>query len=301
MMLRISTSSLLVKRVPTAVVVTASSTSKTIVQLFLSTTSSSSTSAKTPPPPSAAVAKPAVAPKPVATAAAVASKEVAEISPITARREAMRKLDRHLVYQNEELEHKYLPGPVVPKNIKELTALDSSDRNFHHIREDGKKRTVQISQMESNYPKQSPLGSESMWRIYFYNDGSSTERWQNSLMGWTSNGDPYQSNPTLTFETAADAVYFAKKCGWNYTVSEPILRQVRTDTPQYQDNFLTPMVVARLRKEGIMTKEWERSYAASSHYFRPLNYHGTQPVPQYGPHGDTIPTAPHVTSMYKKR
>lgn len=255
----------------------------------VSASSPATTASKPPAPP---------ATKPAAPPAAAAAEN--EISPITERRDLLRKMDRHLIYYNESAEKQFLPAPTLPENIKELTALDSSDVAFHNIKEDGSKRMVYIRQMEKN-SKQSPLNPESCWRIYFYEDGTSSERWENPLMGWTSNADPYQTNPPITFETAADAVYFAKKCGWNYYVHMPILRVMRDDNAQYQDNFLKPAVVLQLQKEGVQIKEWARSAAATSHYFRPLNYHGTQPVRQHGPTGTTIPIAPHVPGIYKKR
>ena len=250
--------------------------------------------------PPAATAAPVPSKPPAAAPVAAAAAAENEISPITERREQLSQMDRHLIYYNELAERQYLPGPTLPENVKEMTALDSSDVAFHNIKEDGTKRMVYIRQMEKN-SKQAPLNPESCWRIYFYEDGTSSERWENPLMGWTSNADPFQTNPPITFETAADAVYFAKKCGWKYHVHMPILRIMRDDNAQYQDNFLAPAIVTQLQKEGVQIKEWQRATAATSHYFRPLNYHGTQPVRQHGPTGTTIPIAPHVPSTYKKR
>lgn len=254
----------------------------------------------TPPTKSPAPPAPPAPAKAAAAAPPAAAAAENEISPITEHRNKLSKMDKYLVYYNELAEKQYLPGPVLPENIKELNALDMSDANYHNIKEDGTKRRVTIRQMEKS-SKQAPLNPEMCWRIYFYEDGTNSERWINPLMGWTSNADPYQSNPPITFETAADAVYFAKKCGWNYHVHMPITRVMRDDDAQYQDNFLPPAVVAQLQKEGVQTKEWQRTAAATSHYFRPLNYHGTQPVRQHGPTGTTAPIAPYVPSMYKRR
>ena len=99
-------------------------------------------------------------------------------------------------------------------------------------------------------------------------------------MGWTSNADPYQCAPPLTFENAADAVYFAKKRGWNFVVKEPITRYMRNDDCQYQDNFLPQAVAAKVKKEGTSCDHWSRSSAGTSHYFRPLKYHGDGTVVQ---------------------
>lgn len=243
-----------------------------------------STKAPAPPAP--------VAPKPAAP-------EETGLSPVTERRQELTKLDRHLVFRNEEAEAKYLPAPTLPENVSEISLLDQSDFR-HRTKIDGSPRTVIIRQ-EKKSARQAPLNPESSWRIFFYEDGTSSERWVNPLMGWTSNADPFQFNPPITFENAAEAVYFAKKCGWNYVVKHPILRYLRDDDAQYQDNFLKPAVAAKVQKEGVSCAEWQRKAAATSHYFRPLNYHGTAPVVQHGPTGQTEPVAPHVPGMYKRR
>jgi NADH dehydrogenase (ubiquinone) Fe-S protein 4 len=268
---------------------------------------SSSSTSKPPAPPAAAApaatasppAAPAPAPKAPAPAPPKAAVEETALSPITEKRNAMRKIDKHLVYYNEDAEKKFLPAPVLPENLQELQALDTSDSRFH-TKSDGNRRHVVIRQSHKS-SKQAPLNPESIWRIYFYEDGTNSERWVNPLMGWTSNADPYQSNPPITFETAADAVYFAKKCNWSYEVEEPIRRYMRNDNAQYQDNFLKPAITDQLKREGIHIKEWERKSAGTSHYFRPLNYHGTGFVRQHGPTGTTQPIAQHVPGMYKSR
>jgi ETC complex I subunit conserved region len=241
-------------------------------------------STKAPPAP--------VAPKPPAP-------EDTGLSPVTEHRQELTQLDRHLVYRNAEAEAKYLPAPVLPENISEISLLDQSDFR-RRTKMDGSPRTVIIRQ-EKKSSRQAPLNPESSWRIFFYEDGTNSERWVNPLMGWTSNADPFQFNPPITFENAAEAVYFAKKCGWNYVVKQPILRQMRNDDAQYQDNFLKPAVAAKIQKEGVACAEWQRKEAATSHYFRPLNYHGTAPVVQHGPTGQTAPVAPHVPGLYKRR
>lgn len=248
-----------------------------------------------------AAAPPAPPPKPAAPApAAAAAAPSTEISPLTEKRTEMSQIDKHLVYYNKDAESKYLPAPTLPDNIYELTALDPSDRMASlNMKSDGTQRIVHIRQAQKS-SKQAPLNPESIWRIYFYEDGTNAERWINPLMGWTSNADPYQTNPPITFETASDAVHFAQKCGWKYYVHMPIKRMMRNDNAQYQDNFLKPSIVVQLQKDGIGIKEWQRNAACTSHYFRPYNYHGTKPTPQYGPNG-TAPIAPHVTGIYKRR
>jgi ETC complex I subunit conserved region len=148
--------------------------------------------------------------------------------------------------------------------------------------------------------RQSPLAPEMTWAIFFQEDGTVSEKWTNSLMGWASNADPYQSAPPLHFDNAAEAVYFAKKRGGNYIVQHPITRYMRNDGVQYQDNFLPQAVAAKVRKEGITCDYWHRKSAGTSHYFRPLKYHGDGTVVQHGPNGEAA-IADHVKGQYKIR
>lgn len=221
--------------------------------------------------------------------------ETDAISPITQKRKEMEKFDRHMVWGKTG---EFMPAPILPEDPSEIAALDPVDHG-HRTKMDGSARTVVIRQQKKS-TRQAPLNPEVSWRIYFYEDGMISEKWTNSLMGWTSNADPYQSAPPLTFENAADAVYFAKKRGWNYVVKQPILRYMRRDDAQYQDNFLPQSVAAKLQKEGKSCDQWRRKAAGTSHYFRPLKYHGDGTVVQHGPNGKA-PIAKHVEGYYKLR
>jgi ETC complex I subunit conserved region len=192
----------------------------------------------------------------------------------------------------------HLPAPVLPENPAEIAVLDPVDQG-HRTMMSGRQRTVVIRQ-EKKSMRQAPLNPESSWRIYFYEDGMTSEKWTNSLMGWTSNADPYQLGPPLTFANASDAVYFVKKRGWNYIVKQPILRYLRRDDAQYQDNFLPIAVAEKISREGITCNEWQWSSCMTSHYFRPLKYHGNGLVRQHGPDME-VPIAPHVPGQYKLR
>lgn len=61
-----------------------------------------------------------------------------------------------------------------------------------------------------------------------------TARQPESLMGWTSSGDTL-NQVSLNFETAEDAVAYATKKGWNYTIQPAQERIVRPRN--YVDNF----------------------------------------------------------------
>lgn len=121
-------------------------------------------------------------------------------------------------------------------------------------------------------------------------------------MGWTSSSDPMANNMRLQipFRNASDAVYFAKKRGWDYVVDKPIVRLGRDDDAQYQDCFLSQAVAARIRREKKNCDQWFREESGTSHYKRPLKYHGDGEVRQHGPNY-TQEVAPHVPGYYKMR
>jgi len=201
---------------------------------------------------------------------------------------------KHAVWQSPVA----LPAPHLPEDIHELKVLDGADLHTR-TKFDGSDRFVIIRQCQKNV-KQAPMNPEKRWKICFTSDGTKSETWQNSLMGWTSSADPYMSEPPLYFENAKDAVYFAKKRGYRFLVKEPIRRRTRSDSAQYQDNFLPQDVAAKVTKEGPNCDHWHRQEGCASHYFRPLKYHGDGVVRQHGPemHADI---APSVKGIYKMR
>ena len=192
--------------------------------------------------------------------------------------EAMTKLDPYMVWGSLTKD----PDPVLPDNPAEISALDPAGRR-DNIMHDGTQRTVMIRQLVKNV-SQSPNQHEATWTISFQSTGETANQWINPLMGWVSGADPYHSIALqMYFNTASEAVYFAKKRGWNYLVSEPVYRMPRNDSAQYQDNFLPQYVVAKLKLDRTRCKHWERPLAGTSHYTRPLKYHGVGEVRQHGP------------------
>lgn len=149
---------------------------------------------------------------------------------------------------------------------------------------------------------QQPSIREKGWVISFSDDGAGGETWNNQLMGWVSGADSMASSIVMQmrFKNAKDAVYFAKKRGWNYEVEKPRMRIMRTDKASYQDNFLPQDVAFKIRKEKQKCDHWHRDAAGASHYFRPLKYHGDGIVVQHGPTGED-PVAPDADSYYKTR
>lgn len=242
----------------------------------------------------------AVAVAPMSTKSVQAAKPEEEdedaLPAVTQMRQNLRKSNPHQIIGPTG--ESWMPAPILPEDPKEIAALDPADERFR-TKMDGSTRTVVIRQGKKS-SRQAPLNPESTWQIYFYEDGMIAQKWVNPLMGWQSNSDPYALAPPLTFSNAADAVYFAKKRGWNYVVKKPITRVLRDDDAQYQDNFLPQAVATQVQMEGTTCDYWKRSSAGTSHYFRPLKYHGDGTVPQHGPNA-TEQTLPHVEGYYKMR
>jgi hypothetical protein len=209
----------------------------------------------------------------------------AEKDPVQKHMEALTMVDPRMVGGNLAP----IPDPVLPDNPSEIAALDPAMTNQDLPRpNDGSERMVHIRQ-ELARKGQSARGRESNWIISFQDDGETADCWENPLMGWVSSADPLATNMKLQladFKTASEAVYFAKKRGWKFTVAKPIIRLGRDDGALYQDNFLPQAVAGLVKREGKNCKHWQRDAAGTSHYFRPLKYHGEGLVPQHGPNPD---------------
>jgi len=217
-----------------------------------------------------------------------------DVPALEKRMEEMAEKDSAMVFDSGV----NVPDPVLPDNAAEVTALDVAHLTSQRM-PDGRQRMVVIKQMRAR-PNQSPLNPEQIWKISFNDDGAVGERWKNSLMGWNSTADTMGCDTPLYFRNAPDAVYFAQKRGWKYLVKEPIIRTLRNDDAQYQDNFLPQSVASQVKKEGVQCDHWKRSAAGCSHYFRPLKYHGDGLVRQHGP-GMLEESAPHTTPYFKTR
>lgn len=211
----------------------------------------------------------------------------------------MRDIDPNLVYASTLLPD---AAPKLPENPAEIAALDPAMDTWEagQYYDRTKDRIVHIKQVSSR-SSQSPKGNEMEWKISFEDEGELAHKWKNPLMGWKSGADPmHNMTLQLTFDSAKEAVYFAKVRGWKYVVEEPKLRTMRSDGATYQDNFLPKFVAAKVIKDGIKCDHWARTKAGASHYFRPLKYHGDGYVTQYGPNPDA-PIAPECPSYYKMR
>lgn len=220
--------------------------------------------------------------------------EPEDVPALERRMEDMAEKDPVMVFDSGS----YLPDPVLPENPGEVSALDPAYKTSV-VQPDGRVRMVVIKQLRAR-PNQSPLNPEKYWKISFTDDGAVADRWKNSLMGWNSTADTMGCDPPLYFKNAEEAVYFAEKRGWKYLVKEPVIRKLRDDGAQYQDNFLPQSVANLVKREGAHCDHWKRAEAGSSHYFRPLKYHGDGTVRQHGPNMMET-SAPHTEGYYKVR
>ncbi|KAL2092403.1 hypothetical protein ACEWY4_012201 [Coilia grayii] len=92
-----------------------------------------------------------------------------------------------------------------------------------------KTRKVRIF-VASRTAMQSGVNNTKKWKMDF----DTRERWENSLMGWSSTADPL-SNMLLTFTSKEDAIAFAEKNGWSYDVTEK--RTPKPRVKSYGANF----------------------------------------------------------------
>lgn len=194
---------------------------------------------------------------------------------------------------------KHTPA-VLPEDPSEIATLDTA-QNADILRDASGKRKVLIRQMNSHISQQMKTQEET-WIISYMDDGATGATWQNPLMGWVSSGDPLSATQGLqvTFKTAKEAMYFAKKKGYDYEVAKPIVRHRRSDDAQYQDNFLPQNIAKQVARDGTKCNHWKRPKSMASHYFRPLKFHGEGPCNQYGPNPNQE-TEPDVTPVSKMR
>jgi hypothetical protein len=220
--------------------------------------------------------------------------EAEDVPALEKRMEDMAEKDPLMIFDSGT----YLPDPILPDNPAEITALDSAHLKSAQM-PDGRVRMVVIKQMRAK-PNQAPLNAEKVWKISFNDDGAVGERWKNSLMGWNSTADTMGCDTPLYFGDAQEAVYFAQKRGWKYLVKEPVIRTLRDDGAQYQDNFLPQAIASQIKREGASCDQWKRQESGSSHYFRPLKYHGNGTVRQHGasPFEESVP---HTPTYFKLR
>ena len=78
---------------------------------------------------------------------------------------------------------------------------------------------------------QSGRGQSNKWRLEYEIE---TPRRAEPLMGWISSGDTL-NQVRLHFDTKEDAVAFAERKGWDYSIQEAQVRRVRPRN--YADNF----------------------------------------------------------------
>uniref|UniRef100_A0AC34R8R7 NADH dehydrogenase [ubiquinone] iron-sulfur protein 4, mitochondrial n=1 Tax=Panagrolaimus sp. JU765 TaxID=591449 RepID=A0AC34R8R7_9BILA len=79
---------------------------------------------------------------------------------------------------------------------------------------------------------QSPWNATKVWKIEVDN----RQRWQNSLMGWASTGDPLSNiSMNLDFASKEDAIAFCEKNQWQFEIEEVHERQIKPKA--YGNNY----------------------------------------------------------------
>jgi len=111
--------------------------------------------------------------------------------------------------------------------------------------EEMKERTVKIYK-PTKTAMQSGHEQTRFWQMDFNILGESN-RWENPLMGWASSADSVQAI-ALKFRSKEDAIQFAEKQGWGYTVEKT--HEVWSRKKMYADNFKYSPKKLRL----VMTK-----------------------------------------------
>jgi hypothetical protein len=221
----------------------------------------------------------------------------AKESPVQRYLAKLRKIDLHAVGGTLA----DLPDPVLPENPAEIAFLAPAQARAGHLKylPNGERRVVLITQ-HPWCPTQSAKYDEKYWHIQFDFENESALGWENELMGWRSGSDPLDATNQMVFHNAQEAIYLCEKNGWEYIVNQPIRRKVRSDGAQYQDNFLPQRIAYRVQQEGKRCDQWKRAKSGSSHYVRPLKYHGDGTVQQYG-RNPNEPMAPFVQGLFKIR
>lgn len=79
---------------------------------------------------------------------------------------------------------------------------------------------------------QSGRGKTQKWHLEYETE---TARAPEPLMGWVSSGDTL-NQVVLKFDTQKDAIAYAEKRDWSYTVTEPHTKKVKPRN--YADNFV---------------------------------------------------------------
>lgn len=168
----------------------------------------------------------------------------------------MSDVDPHMVYTSSLVVD---PPPPMPDNPQEMSSLDPAydtweELQFYEESPTGH-RVVHIRQIPMN-PHQAPNNSEQTWTISFDDEGSQAEKWTNPLMGWKSGADAMCSvTMNMNFDSALEAVEFAKTRKWSYIVERPIFRKMRDDDATYQDNFLPQSTAGAVMRDGIKVRK----------------------------------------------
>ncbi|XP_066259589.1 NADH dehydrogenase [ubiquinone] iron-sulfur protein 4, mitochondrial [Euwallacea similis] len=131
----------------------------------------------------------------------------------TRQGDATRKSNDLTLLKPEEVEYR--------KKLQGYITVESTDLSLvNDIPEEQlKNRKVRIYEPPKNC-MQSGTNNIGHWEMDF----DTKERWENSLMGWSSTGDPL-SNMKVQFSTKEDAIEYCEKNGWDWYVQESKLEK----------------------------------------------------------------------------
>jgi hypothetical protein len=121
----------------------------------------------------------------------------------------------------------------LPENVEEVKYL-SGVSEWH----EGRK--VQIFRTAQN--QMSSIPYDRKWVVKFNHKG----QFVNPLMGWGSSVDP-NANPQMEFDTAENAVAYAKSHGLNYTLVDDPEKEVFEGKKSYSFNFLSEAVTHEMK------------------------------------------------------
>eukprot|EP00941_MAST-03F_sp_MAST-3F-sp1_P000644 g644.t1 len=189
--------------------------------------------------------------------------EVAEVPPVP---------PSEMIPTYEEAVKQRVEQTVTPWEAREEVALVEEDWSAVAPGEEGvlagtseyfKGKTCTIKKA-TNLTVQSSDYSVRHWTIDF---GVQDDKWTNPLTGWTSSRDTLrQISPHMKFESAEQAIDFAKRQGWDYEVQEDMSKYKEDfdGEKDYGDNFLTQLAKSKVAKVGEKQFSYGRSANTSA-------------------------------------
>jgi hypothetical protein len=200
------------------------------------------------------------------------------------------------VEQIKKLRQRFRPSATPQSLRKPLPGMEPLEVSgdewaLSGLKREDNAREVFIEPVPPN-PNFTEKGRSHIWRVRWL---STSEGWNNPLMGWWSSTDPYD-NVYLYFDSKEDAVNFCNSNGWQFHVSERrgLLSPDEVPTPEqeefesfinqsYSDNFLSKELKQIMKEQGQDNTIWVHNGFGKSNWHLPLRFHGDGEVDQHGP------------------